>query len=411
MSLPKRKKDLVLFDGKELLPRRQELLDRIIKSDTYLPDSILHDDMDRGMLDYVEKNFRIVSDNKKIPIIPKILTIQRWAELQNTWEFVDDDNNIQLPFISVIRQPDVQFGTHPSLIRTIPDRKLFHYATVKTWNGGQMGADVYKIPQPIPVDITYEVTIVCNKFRDLNKFNKIVLQRFTSRQDYTTIKGHYIPLILDSITDSTPLDSIDGRRFYVQNYKFIMMGFLIDSEEFEVSPAVNKTIILTETVETRRFIKKIITKTIDITIVSFTGDGIQKIYSVGETIGILFYVTINGLKQELGVDFYHIAGTSKITFVEAPLEGSNIVIAYYKDNRSFFIDVNGRPIQFTTENFVYDGSTLEFQVNNSIDSVVTLDINGLVEEENEGFFILSDKIVKLYSEPVIGSRISIGYLY
>lgn len=411
MPLPKRKKDIVLFDGKELLPRRQELLDRIVKSDTYLPDSILHDDMDRGMLDYVEKNFRVVSDNKKIPVIPKILTIQRWSELQNTWEFVDDDNNIQLPFISVIRQPDVQFGTHPSLIRTIPDRKLFHYATVKTWNGGQLGADVYKIPQPIPVDITYEITIVCNKFRDLNKFNKIVLQRFTSRQDYTTIKGHYIPLILDQISDTTPMDSIDGRRFYVQNYKFIMMGFLIDAEEFEVSPAVNRTLILTETVETREFTKRIVQKTIDITIASFVGDGVQVIFSVGETMGILFYVTINGLKQELGIDFYHIAGTSKITFVEPPVDGSNIVIAYYKDNRNFIIDENGRPIQFATENFIYDGSTLEFTVSNSIDSVVTLDINGLVEEEGEGFTISADNKVTLTNEPVIGSRVSISYLY
>lgn len=411
MPLPKRKKDIVLFDGKELLPRRQELLDRIVKSDTYLPEGILHDDMDKGMLEYVEKYFRIESDGKKIPIIPKILTIQRWSEIQNTWEFVDDDYNIKLPFISVIRKPDVQYGTHPSLIRTIPDRRRFHYATIKNWNGGQMSTDVYKIPQPIPVDITYDVTIICTKFRDLNKFNKIILQRFTSRQDYTSIKGHYIPLILDNIEDSTPMDSLDGRRFYLQNYKIIMMGFLMDSDEFEVSPAVNRTLILTETIETRQFIKKVITKTIDITIASFTADGIQTIFSVGETMGILFYVTINGLLQELGVDYYHIAGTSKITFVEPPIAGSNVVIAYYKDNRSFIIDQGGRPIQFKTENFIYDGSTLEFTLTNSVDSVITLDINGLVEEENDGFVLSSDNKVTLTNTPVIGSRIGISYLY
>ena len=33
-----------------------------------------------------------------------------------------------------------------------------------------MGADIYTIPQPIPVDINFTVTIVCTKFRDLNKF-------------------------------------------------------------------------------------------------------------------------------------------------------------------------------------------------------------------------------------------------
>ena len=93
-----------------------------------------------------------------------------------------------------------------------------------------MGADIYKMPQPVAIDISYEVTIVCTKFRDLNKFNKIVLQKFSSRQAYTTVKGHYIPIILDGIDDSTPMESLDSRRFYIQNYKFTLLGILIDSE-------------------------------------------------------------------------------------------------------------------------------------------------------------------------------------
>jgi hypothetical protein len=411
MGIPKRKNNIEVYSKKELLPRRQELLDNITKSDTYLPDTILHDDLDRGMLDYVEKEFKIVSDSKKIPVIPRILTIQRWGELMNTWEYVDDDNNISLPFISVVRKPDVQPGTNPSVQRTIPDRHKFHYATVKTWNGGQVGADVYKIPQPIPVDITYEVSIVCSKFRDLNKLNKVVMERFSSRQDYTTVKGHYIPIILEKIDDSSPIDSIDGRRFYVQNYQFVMLGFLIDSDEFEVKPAINRVLLLTEFVDTREFKKRYIHKSITITIGTFTADGSQIIFSVGETIGLLFYVTINGLIQELGVDYYHVAGTSRIAFVTPPLAGSIITIAYYRGNNTFITDPNGRPIQHALQNFVYDGSTLEFTTNNPIDSVITLDINGLVEDEGDGFSISGINKIKLNYTPVIGSRIGVSYLY
>ena len=411
MPLPRRKNNIQVYSEKELLGRRQELLDKITKSDTYLPDPILHDDLDRGMLDYVEKNFRVVSDNKQIPIVPRILTIQRWGELENTWEYVDEDNNITLPFICIIRKPDVQFGSNPSVLRTIPDRHLFHYATVQTWNGGQLGADVYKIPQPIPVDITYDVTIVCQKFRDLNKLNKIVMERFCSRQDYTIIKGHYIPLVLDKIEDNSPIDTLDGRRFYIQNYQFTLLGFLMDADEFDVKPALNRVLLLTEFVDTTTFVRRYEHKTVDITIVSFTADGVLTSYSVGETIGMLFYVTINGLLQELNVDYFHINGTSKITFVEPPIEGSNIVIAYYKGNDSFITDTNGRPIQHAIENFIYDGSTLEFTVNHNIDSVVTLDINGLVEEEGVGFSIISINTVKLNYPPVVGSKIGISYLY
>jgi hypothetical protein len=109
-----------------------------------------------------------------IPIIDKILTVQRWGEFTQTWTFTNDDGNIELPFVAIVRKPDVQPGTNPSVQRTIPDRHQFYYSSVPTWNGTTMGADIYKIPQPVPVDITYDVTIICNKFRDVNKFSKIV---------------------------------------------------------------------------------------------------------------------------------------------------------------------------------------------------------------------------------------------
>ena len=403
--------DVYAGTKKELLPRRQELLDEITKSDTYLPDSILHDDLDRGMLDYVENHFKVVSDGKKIPVIPRILTIQRWGELTNTWEYVDEDNNIQLPFISVVRKPDVQPGTNPSVQRTIPDRYRVHYATVKTWNGGQIGANVYKIPQPIAVDITYEITIVCNKFRDLNRFNKLVMQRFTSRQDYTMVKGHHIPIILDRIEDNTPMESLDGRRFYVQNYQFTMLGFLIDSDEFEVKPAINRTLLLTEFVDTKDFKKRYITKTIDLVVVNFTANGTQTVFDVGEPMGVLFYVAVNGLIQEFDIQYYFIQGTSRITFVEPPLAGSVITIVYYRGRQSFIVDSGGRPIQNAKEYFIYDGSTLEFTVSNGIDSVISLDINGLTEEEGVGFDISGLYTVKLNFTPVLGSKIGISYLY
>jgi hypothetical protein len=57
MGIPKRKNNIDVYGGKEsyygkqVVERRQELLDKITKSDTYLPDSILHDDLDMGMLE------------------------------------------------------------------------------------------------------------------------------------------------------------------------------------------------------------------------------------------------------------------------------------------------------------------------------------------------------------------------
>lgn len=410
MGYPKRKTNITVYNEKILTERRQEMLDNITKSDTYLPDSILHDDLDKGMLDYVKTNFDIISDGTQVPIIDKILTIQRWAEFTNNWSFTDEDRNVQLPFIAIIRKPDVQLGTNPSVQRTVPKRYQFYYASVPTWNGTEMGSDIYTIPQPVPVDITYEVTIICTKFRDVNKFNKKVLQHFSARQDYTVVKGHYIPIVLESNEDNTPMEILDGRRFYVQTYKFTMLGFLIDSDEFEVKPAVNRFFLMNEFIKSNNYEKKYINKSIEIIVATFIADGMQISFSVGETINILFNVAINGLLQVRDVDYYHLGRTSKITFVTPPLEGS-ITITYYRGKNSVFIDTYGKPVQVSTEYFTYTGSTT-FTLLNTINSIVSLDINGLTEDEGpDGYEIISRDQVRLTHIPVIGSKIGITYIY
>jgi hypothetical protein len=143
----------------------------------------------------------------------------------------------------------VKFGTNPAVLYNIPNRRQFFYAQVPTWDGNRQGMDVYKIPQPIPVDITYQVKIVCNRMRELNQFNKIILEKFASRQAYQVIKGHYIPIIMGDISDESVLD-LNKRKYYIQSYSFTLLGFLIDENEFEVSPAISRVLQVLE-VDTR----------------------------------------------------------------------------------------------------------------------------------------------------------------
>jgi hypothetical protein len=246
MAFPKKiKKDLKLTPDKILLDRREELLEYIQEDGTYLPKSVLHADLDRGMLDFVRDDLTMVADGKKVNPIDIITTTQNWSQFTETWNFQDLDKNIKPPFIATVRQPDVKYGSNPSLQYTIPNRKQFYYAKVPTWDGQRKGMDIYKIPQPVPVDITYNVKIFCTKMRHLNEFNKLVLQKFSSRQSYTFVKGHYVPIILNNVSDESVLD-IEKRKYYIQNYEFLMMGFLIDEKEFEVLPAITRSLMLYE---------------------------------------------------------------------------------------------------------------------------------------------------------------------
>jgi hypothetical protein len=189
------------------------------------------------MLDFVKGDLEVVTAGKVVPMVDIIITTQNWSQYVETALFVDLDYNPSPPFITVVRSPEVKFGTNPALQYTIPNRKQFYYASVPTWNGNEQGMDIYTIPQPVPVDINYSVKIICNRMRELNELNKIVMQKFSSRQAYTFIKGQYVPIILNNISDESQM-SLESRKYYVQSYDFTMLGYLIDEDEFEVKPAI-----------------------------------------------------------------------------------------------------------------------------------------------------------------------------
>jgi hypothetical protein len=253
MPLPKTivKPTLPLVPRKVLSERREQLLEYIKEDGTYLPKSVLHADLDRGMLDFVKTELEVVTAGKIVPMLDIIITTQNWSQYLETWKFVDMDYNPSPPFITVVRQPEVKYGTNPSLQYTIPNRKQFYYASVPTWNGNEQGMDIYTIPQPVPVDIKYSVKIICNRMRELNQLNKVVMQTFSSRQAYTFIKGQYVPIILENVSDESQM-TMEARKYYVQNYDFTMLGYLIDEDEFEVKPAIQRITQLFEIDTTTR---------------------------------------------------------------------------------------------------------------------------------------------------------------
>ena len=246
MPLPKKiKKHIPLTSSKTLFARREELVDKINKDGTYLPKSLLHADLDKGFLDFVKEDLKTVVTGKVIPMVDIIVTTQNWSQFTETWNFQNIDKNVEPPFITVVRVPEVKFGTNPALLYNIPNRRQYFYAQVPTWDGQRHGMDIYKIPQPVPVDITYQVKIICNRMRELNQFNKVVLEKFASRQAYAVIKGHYIPIIMNNISDESVME-LEKRKYYIQNYEFTMLGFLMDEDEFEVSPAVSRVLQVVE---------------------------------------------------------------------------------------------------------------------------------------------------------------------
>lgn len=241
MGLPKNyRKDLNITPHKQGFEQRQSILDDIANKGTYLPKGILHEDMDAELINYIDNNIDLSLAGEKVPVI--FLTAQRWAEFSKTWQYSDIDKNIKLPFITIVRKPDAQQGTNYAGSFNIPGRPTFTYMKIPTWDGNRKGYDIYKIPQPTSVDIMYEVRLFCNRMRDLNVMNRKMLTSFSSLEKYIRVNGHPIPLILDSIGDESVISNLDERKYYVQLFTIKMMGYLLDEDDFIVSPAVSRGI-------------------------------------------------------------------------------------------------------------------------------------------------------------------------
>ena len=224
----------------------ENMKDMIIDKDTYLPKGVLHIDLDRGFKEFVTNQLGISLDGKKVPVL--MMGIQTWNEFTQTWKFSDEYKNVKIPFVNIVRNPDTKPGTNPSLIYNIPVGRHYTYAEVPTWDGNKRGVDIYQIPQPIPVDINYQVRIFAYRQEELNRFNGIVLKNFQSRQAYTVVNGHYIPIVLEDTSDESQITDLDSKRFYVQMYSFNLQGFILDPEEFIVTPAISRTFTITENI-------------------------------------------------------------------------------------------------------------------------------------------------------------------
>jgi hypothetical protein len=413
MSISKRKKSLQIYEQNVGMERREELLKLLTKSQTRLPEGILHDDLDRGFLDYIKSNYVVMSDGKQIPIIERIMTIQRWGEYTQNWSFSDSDGNLEIPFIAIIRNPEVNYGTHPSTHFNVPvsQKQLWYYATVATFNNGILGADIYKIQQPTPVDLKYEVVIVCTKFRDLNKINQEILINLNNMQNYQLVNGHYIPIFFDGVTDSSPVNTIEGRRFYVQTYKFTMMGYLLDSSKFTVSPAINRALVFTEVMNQKS--PKTVSQVggLEITTVTFKPDGVDKVFNVKENIGVLLNVRINGLIQQQNVEYSFIGGTPRVTFFIAPKNYETVTVTYIKNKTTTLMDPYGNVLQINTETFTYTGGTPTYTLLNEVKAVITLDVNGLEEKQHSGYDMIATDTFSLLYNPVVNSNITITYIF
>ena len=251
MSYPKKAKVIIDTNppkiGNEYLKygmdRIQELMQATDVNTKYLPRTILLEDLDQGLFDYVNLDgMKLVIDNAPVPTF--YLDNDRWGEFSKTWKFMDNDKNVPTPYITV-RRINKQAGTRLGTKYRIPQPRKFRYMNVPILDAGEVIYLLFKMPEPTNVDLVYEVALFTKYRVDVNQYDEQVLKNFASRQEYLFVKGNPLPLLFEGFAESNPIENIDGDRYFVSKYALKILGFIQDEKEFEIVKSVRKVITST----------------------------------------------------------------------------------------------------------------------------------------------------------------------
>lgn len=213
--------------------RRENLRREPLRDSTPLPKPLIYEDYDKAFKKWVDEVLYITFENEVLPSY-SLYSNQRFNEYMQTWQHTDENKNVILNFKTIKREPNPQQGTLYGDIRNIPGDRLYTYKKVYMTDENDRGYFLeYKMKQPFCVDLKYNVSIFCNKFELLNRFNELVNNQFKAINTYMNVNGHYIGMKLDNISDESEYE-IDDRQYYSQSFDITVLAYIITEDSFSI---------------------------------------------------------------------------------------------------------------------------------------------------------------------------------
>lgn len=212
---------------------RLQYQNKIFDKAPMFPKPLEYADIDEAFFNFVDKEIDLSINGKSVPTFT-IYSSQRFSEYTQMWEHSDDEGNVYLNFKTVNREKNPSQGGNQAGLWNIPgSRKYMLYQREVLDDNGTESYEVYSMSQPYAVDLMYKITFVTTNIVYLNYFNQKINKLFSARQHYIRPNGHFVPMVLDEISDETEY-SINERKFYVQSATIKMMTYIIEKDDFEV---------------------------------------------------------------------------------------------------------------------------------------------------------------------------------
>lgn len=252
MPLPKRLFiDKPLYQSKQLNERVDEIMAGSDENSTYLPQAVEIYNIDEGVFNLLESGALVMTgDDGLVPVI--MLGNERWAEYGKIWKHVNEDKNLTPPFVTLKRVAESP-GTMLGKYFTTPNKRNFTYRRIPTYENGIMGWDLYQIPEPTAIDISYEVRLFTHYITDVNNFVELFLRNYSDRQLYINVHGHYFSTLLEESSNEDTQDDMEGDRYFVKTFKLLCKGYIQNTADMKVVPTVNRIITTGELDEEQLF--------------------------------------------------------------------------------------------------------------------------------------------------------------
>ena len=216
------------------IERRRNMSKIILEKQTLFPKPVEYAEIDKTFFDWVDKKLDIVYNGKKLPTY-KLFSNQKLSEYSQTWENLDDTGNIIMNFKTITRENNPQHGESQGGNYNVPgnrDYPMFYVPVLQ--ENGEEAYDLYSMKQPLSVNFMYTVSVICNKYEILNKFNEMMHYEFSALECYISPNDHPMPMVIENITDESEY-SIDDRKYYSQSYQIKLMAYIIRKEDFKVT--------------------------------------------------------------------------------------------------------------------------------------------------------------------------------
>ena len=222
-------------------------LNKSFENFNFLPQKLLLEDLDQAVHDYIKSlNLTLEGENDNPKIIPiYYLSQERWAEYKKNWKFLKDEagEEVVLPFMALFRTA-VKQGTSP-LKRTIPKKKKFTFYKIPIFDGTVKGFELIKIPQPVWVDVDYELRFLTHYMQDVNKFYEtIIMEGFSDFQAYQKVNGYDVKIVMGDASEDNMTDDITAdRRFQIVIPLKINSARLVDPSKFEKVKTISRVVV------------------------------------------------------------------------------------------------------------------------------------------------------------------------